>query len=927
MTVSAGLIDVMAASDNHEEAVRLAAALLARQLVDSLDRSISVDVQRVEEPLLLALCDSNRSVRTAAAGCIAAFARAEFSDRGSGWPSLPHKLEQLCTSGIAAHAVGAATCLQILSEDCAVAIVDAEGEEAAALREHLLRLIVGLIDSAADQQVRRKAISASTHFFKAASQPSTFDLDDYDDDGEEKAEHRQQRHATYGQQQLEGLVHTLAPRFVTFLEGTVEALAAGGADALAAAVSPGGAAASQWEELGVAIDGIVSMCKFDEAIAPYLGRGVQAAAALFCAAAGAASSQAGHDALAWDAELESAMHQFGRTTLEFFADIVVTEDASVDTLRHMDHGASSSAIALAALSARSNQQRPHPSSLSAAFYQAVLAFGTRMTEAERSELELGPDAHIAETGADVLFARSKGAGNADHDEGDVNDADESSDDDEDNEKLSALRHATSFLLTIMSSVMPDEMLDGILPVLAPTLSPDTGAASVPWTIMEGALLIASVLIDGALRPLVDRDAAGPMLDVCVALVQQPDLAAPIRSGACKCLEKFTTSLVDLACATVKRERLSMTTLAPVGARCIAALATPLTDCNKAVQQSAFHALNELMKHVLDYAQDEDEQASELDDDEEDIGDDDDVGSSLYALMPDATLAGMYNTLASNCSHYQVSSRACLYDLIAAIAETDKALAPLRPGQLRGRIVLRDPALRDAVLVGLCAHWEALTDLDASTTDLVVYESAAVAECLGRVALVCGPEAAPVVPRIAAKCTAVFSLMTAKRSTALADESLVTGCVDLISAICDAIGPTLAFQHVLSPELLAASGALSATPSDSPNAAEVHRSAFSLLGDFGACVGGMQTARLQEAAGHVTLDAIAAVVAECPGRGDDVQARALVNCAKSMWREICAMVLPRFPLATKAARRGFTEKELAALRTASGEEAPRGRRGK
>jgi hypothetical protein len=35
MTVSAGLIDVMAASDNHEEAVRLAAALLARQLVDS----------------------------------------------------------------------------------------------------------------------------------------------------------------------------------------------------------------------------------------------------------------------------------------------------------------------------------------------------------------------------------------------------------------------------------------------------------------------------------------------------------------------------------------------------------------------------------------------------------------------------------------------------------------------------------------------------------------------------------------------------------------------------------------------------------------------------------------------------------------------------------------------------------------------------
>jgi hypothetical protein len=90
MTVSAGLIDVMAASDNHEEAV------------------------------LLALCDSNRSVRTAAAGCIAAFARAEFSDRGSGWPSLPHKLEQLCTSGIAAHAVGATTCLQILSEDCAV---------------------------------------------------------------------------------------------------------------------------------------------------------------------------------------------------------------------------------------------------------------------------------------------------------------------------------------------------------------------------------------------------------------------------------------------------------------------------------------------------------------------------------------------------------------------------------------------------------------------------------------------------------------------------------------------------------------------------------------------------------------------------------------------------------------------------------------
>jgi hypothetical protein len=434
----------------------------------------------------------------------------------------------------------------------------------------------------------------------------------------------------------------------------------------------------------------------------------------------------------------------------------------------------------------------------------------------------------------VLFARSKGAGNADHDEGDANDA-ESSDDDEDNEKLSALRHATSFLLTIMSSVMPDEMLGGILPVLAPALSPDTGAASVPWTIMEGALLIASVLIDGALRPLADRDAAGPMLDVCVALVQQPELAAPIRSGACKCLEKFTTSLVDLACATVKRERLSMTTLAPVGARCIAALATPLADCNKAVQQSAFHALNELMKHVLDYAQDEDEQASDLDD-EEDIGDDDDVGSSLYALMPDATLAGMYNTLASNCSHYQVSSRACLYDLIAAIAETDKALAPLRSGQLRSRIVLRDPALRDAVLVGLCAHWEAMTDLDASTTDLVVYESAAVAECLGRVALVCGPEAAPVVPRIAAKCTAVFSLMTAKRPTALADESLVTGCVDLISAICDAIGPTLAFQHVLSPELLAASGALSATPSDSPNAAEVHRSAFSLLGDFGACVG-------------------------------------------------------------------------------------------
>ena len=851
------LITTMADSSVDTSARRLAGSL-ARQLLQGKEgsresaASLPLSVAAVEEPLLLAVSDADRGVRAAGAWCLAAFAKREFSNQGTGWPSLPAKLQQLAAAGGATFSLGAATCLALVAEDCGVQIVQAASDEAEQLRSQLLQLVVAFIDGSTgdgSQGTRRKAIAAATHFVKASTAPAV-DLDDFDEDGEIHPE-ADGRHVV-GRDQMKLLVATLAPRFVSFLESTIASFSEGGQAALAAAMGGNStdeveAAAGRWLELGVAVDGVNVMMSFEDAMGEHLAQAVRAAAALFSITAVACH---GVD-LGSRGELEAAVHGFGSHVLTLLTDVVIANDEGTQSVRNLDEGAHPAIV-------HAVQTVCGQPSLTAAFYAAMVRFGTRMTADEVADITVGDNAGEPDAVEDVNFksAALRVGQTEGGEEDESDDLGSAMGEGHGANGLTALRNSTTWLLSTMGTTLGEEMLDALLPQLRATLDgamerlfpTETTCDAASWCPAEGALLVIGAIFESSLHSLVQRGVAPDLLDLCVALADPEQCAAgPVRARACNTIGSVITSVVDLVmgdASTSDAPSATATVLArTVGARCTTVLGQGLRDRNKAVQIAAFEGLSQLLAHLEAIAEEEDD-IEPLDEGEQG------VPHPLVTLMPDATFAAIYEALCTNYGEYQLVARSHLYDLLAVSAEADRALAKLR--HPAGTVVLLNDIIRTTVLGGLASVWAGMGDLAPGAEAYCIFESAALASALGRVAKACEQSVMDYAGLWAEKAvTIVQGIMEvgsgANGRDSAADDTLVAAALCLLTMLCDAVGAEAAFEKLLSPGLLSAAGSMCAAPLTNENS-EAHKYAFALLGDFASTVGHAASDRVATAAG-------------------------------------------------------------------------------